>query len=628
MRFWLDALKITGVALLYAGTAEVTRILTNSQGYFGFIWPAGGLALAAVMVGGNRYGVSVFLGGVYLCFGAPGLQDYGAIAWLIGAPVSAWLGARLLKRDGDFCVSFRRLSDFTSLLVKAACLASSVNALAGGTALLLARQIPPSDWLGCVVQIWMGNALGVILTAPLIMVWWETLRSRVLPRRFWEGVLLLALSFVVGQIVFMDWFKAALGPVANGYWMFLVVTLIGIRLGLHGVLVILLLTTIQALMSVYGQAGYFAGPVSQGQVVNAWCYLMVLSVLGISLATYMTERRRVASDLRIGAIAFESQDGMYIANTKLEIIRVNKAFTTILDREPREVLGKLPTSLIPPDLHDQAASEANWQHIEETGAGQREIVLRKKNGDTLIIRATLTAVKNASLRTTHYVGTVTDVTPRIREQAQRQAEEAIQRDALVREVHHRIKNNLQGIVGVLREFARKHPDVQEPITQAVGQVQSIAVIHGLQGGSSPDRVHLSELTMAIAQGISGLWQKEIVIEIAQGLETLLVVATEAVPVALVLNELILNAVKHGDHTLGKPGVSLLLDPQTREVAIQIANHGPWTPDQTMPHTGLQLVDTLLPRRGAKLSREQVGSCIKTTLELGPPVIKYERADYP
>ena len=452
------------------------------------------------------------------------------------------------------------------------------------------------------------------------------MRRFTLPRRFAEGVLLLALSFVVGQIIFMGWFKAVLGPVAGGYWMFLVVALMGIRLGVHGVIVMLVLTTLQALLSVYWQVGYFEGPLSVGRLVNSWCFLTVLSVVGMYLATYLSERRQIASDLRIGAIAFESQDGMYIANTRLEIIRVNQAFTTIMDMEPWEVLGKIPTMLIPPDLHDKAASDANWERIKRTGAGQREILLRKKNGETITVRATMTAVKNEYLRTTHYVGTLADVTLRIRLQAQKQADEAIHRDALVREVHHRIKNNLQGIVGVLREFGRQHPATLEPITQAVAQVQSIAVIHGLQGSTSHDQVRLGELTKAIAQGVDSLWKKPVAIELAPGLEAMLLAPTEAVPLALVLNELILNAVKHGDSALGETRVTLQTTPQAGVVHIQIVNGGRWVPGVLQPQVGLQLVATLLPRHGAKLLREQCGNRVHTTLELGPPVIFFERAE--
>ena len=72
---------------------------------------------------------------------------------------------------------------------------------------------------------------------------------------------------------------------------------------------------------------------------------------------------------------------------------------------------------------------------------------------------------------------------------QRAAQEArleaaiAQREMLVREVHHRIKNNLQGVAGLLQQIGGRKPEVAAAIDEVVGQVQAIAQVYGLQVGS-------------------------------------------------------------------------------------------------------------------------------------------------
>ena len=55
---------------------------------------------------------------------------------------------------------------------------------------------------------------------------------------------------------------------------------------------------------------------------------------------------------------------------------------------------------------------------------------------------------------------------------------------LVKEVHHRIKNNLQGVAGLLQQIAQRKPEVATAIDEVVGQVQAIAQVYGLQVGAS------------------------------------------------------------------------------------------------------------------------------------------------
>ena len=76
----------------------------------------------------------------------------------------------------------------------------------------------------------------------------------------------------------------------------------------------------------------------------------------------------------------------------------------------------------------------------------------------------------------------TDVTEQRAAQEARLEAAIAQREMLVKEVHHRIKNNLQGVAGLLQQIAERKPEVAGAIDEVVGQVQAIAQVYGLQVG--------------------------------------------------------------------------------------------------------------------------------------------------
>ena len=107
----------------------------------------------------------------------------------------------------------------------------------------------------------------------------------------------------------------------------------------------------------------------------------------------------------------------------------------------------------------------------------------------------------------------TDVTvQRAAQRAELQAAIA-QREMLVQEVHHRIKNNLQGVAGLMQQAALQHPEVRPVIAEVVGQVQAIAQVYGLQVG----RVGLlavHSVIEAIAQSVQRMFGRVITVAVA------------------------------------------------------------------------------------------------------------------
>ncbi len=226
-----------------------------------------------------------------------------------------------------------------------------------------------------------------------------------------------------------------------------------------------------------------------------------------------------------------------------------------------------------------------------------------------------------------------DVTEQhVAEQARLQAAIA-QREVLVREVHHRIKNNLQGVAGLLQQHAQRHPGVSPMLTEAVSQVQAIAQVYGLQvGAGGPLRVaHVMQAIAASVQRTFGCNIQALASEEAGHWQ---MPEAESIPIALTLNELLTNAIKHG-HGEGGPRCEVALETAGEgvQVVITIHNRGHLPAGFDLARypgavSGLGLARALLPRRSATLSLTQRGDEVVARVQLRPPSVVRDEAPAP
>jgi len=149
-------------------------------------------------------------------------------------------------------------------------------------------------------------------------------------------------------------------------------------------------------------------------------------------------------------------------------------------------------------------------------------------------------------------------------------------------VYYCIKNNLQGVAGLMQQVAARRPEVQPIIAEVVGQVQAIAQVYGLQvGGVGP--LKLASVAEAIVQSVQrtfgrsirwAAWSPSGQPEPAP-LWTL--PEAEAIPIALTLNELLTNAIKHSP-ALAEVGCEL----HSLADGARI-DHQPGPPARGIPH---------------------------------------------
>lgn len=123
------------------------------------------------------------------------------------------------------------------------------------------------------------------------------------------------------------------------------------------------------------------------------------------------ELSRVAADLRISAIAFETHEAIIITDCHPKILRVNKAFCDITGYTAEEVVGRNP-SILRGDKRPKAFYEEMWGAIFRDGTWSGEMVDKRKDGGIFPAWLTITAVTSSEGTLTHYVGSFFDITER------------------------------------------------------------------------------------------------------------------------------------------------------------------------------------------------------------------------
>ena len=123
------------------------------------------------------------------------------------------------------------------------------------------------------------------------------------------------------------------------------------------------------------------------------------------------ERKWADQQLRIAAIAFDSQEGIVVTDANMNILRVNSSFTKIAGYEEHEVVGCSP-NILRSGRHETSFYDAMWKSINDTGAWQGEIWNRRKNGEIFLEYLTITEVKDQYDQLANYVATFVDVTLR------------------------------------------------------------------------------------------------------------------------------------------------------------------------------------------------------------------------
>ena len=354
----------------------------------------------------------------------------------------------------------------------------------------------------------------------------------------------------------------------------------------------------------------------------------------------ITDRKHAAEQLRLTIEA--APTGMIMTNTAGVIELVNAEIEKIFGYSRAELLGKPIEILLPerfrahhPSLR---AGFYTMQQARKMGAG-RDLYGLRRDGSEVPIEIGLNPLDTAE---GHFIlSSVADITERKRgvetlhklnaeleKQIATRTSQLKEREVLLQEIHHRVKNNLQVISSLINMQVRTidSPAGKTVLNQCRSRVQAMAQIHEmLYESRNYASVPFAEYARLLANRVllaSDLTPSAVAIEFA--LQDLSLPVDKAIPCALILNELIANALKHAFKDTTEKGVVRVQLQSTagHEAILSVSDNGIGIPanlriDQ-LRSVGMQVITTLVTQLDGQLEivRES-GSTFRVTFPLEP-----------
>lgn len=312
---------------------------------------------------------------------------------------------------------------------------------------------------------------------------------------------------------------------------------------------------------------------------------------------------------------------VYVKDAQRRYTRVNAAVCEMIGLSLEQMVGRLDDEFMPPELAE-AARKSDVQVIATMSPIKNvEESWHDSHGREYWVSTSKSPFRHDDGSIAGLVGVSVDITEHKHAEARRVQVLERQRDALVREVHHRIKNHLQGVIGLLRYKSTDSTEVSSRIELAIAQIASIAQVYGLQGRSHDTQLRLHELIECAIQ----IAAAPVEFDCAPPLRNIALTHTDAVPLALVINELITNAIKHLSATEVARRVVVRLTSTGGDVRVAIRGEPARLPpgfDYARRRglgTGLELVTVLLPERRYGLRIEQAGEAVVAEISFLPDV---------
>ena len=354
----------------------------------------------------------------------------------------------------------------------------------------------------------------------------------------------------------------------------------------------------------------------------------------VGVSRDITERRKAEEERNrsrefLARILSTIPDPVFVKDAEHRFVLVNEALCQMLGHTSEEIQGKLDIDFVPQEEAELFLERDRF--VLETG--QEDITAEpftdsQGNPHVLVTKKGL-FVDTVGER--FIVGVIRDVTESKSKEVQLR-NSLLEKEVLLKEVHHRVKNNLQIISSLLflQKDGIEDPAIQELFDESRNRIASMALVHEeLYRSGDLGRVdvkeYLERLAPRVIQTLRGNKRLDIVLDLTD----CHLPVDKAIPFGLIVNELLTNAIKHGFDGRKTGEIRLAVAVSDAFVRAEVADDGVALPEGFHPEAcktlGMQLVVQLTRQLRGALT---FGSGQGTVFRLSFPLADAAEADQP
>jgi PAS domain S-box-containing protein len=309
-------------------------------------------------------------------------------------------------------------------------------------------------------------------------------------------------------------------------------------------------------------------------------------------------------------------DLLIVTDKQYTISRINSAGLMMLNSQEEELLGKSVGNIFKDEKENVLFDDSG--NPEKTVIQGAELLIDGKK--ELPVNVSKGILRNRQGTVEGYVIVASDISSE--KEAQQKIKQSLkEKEVLLAEIHHRVKNNLAVISGLLQMqiWEAENKPVVSALQQSQLRVQSIALVHeNLYQSESLSYIEFDKYIHDLLQVISDTYiNEESEIEIVTDLENIVLNINQAIPCSLLINELVINALKYAFDVGEKGAIEVSIRDFENQITLRVKDNGRgFEEGEDQDSRGIPLIDTLAKQlKGDVEFKNNEGAEITVTFEV-------------
>ena len=308
-----------------------------------------------------------------------------------------------------------------------------------------------------------------------------------------------------------------------------------------------------------------------------------------------------------------THDAIIVIDKQGIVLSYNSGAELMLGYEADEVVNK-NISMLVPEPHRQS-HDSYLQHYLETGekgviGKSRDFIINRKDGSELPINLRVTEMNTGSDPV--FIGVIHDLSDRVEYELQLKRSLS-EKETLLKEIHHRVKNNLMVVSSILemQEDDDEHSKINRILKVSQDRIRSMSLIHEkLYQSETLNRIDFASYLDELVDRLVSAYRVETAdIKVIKEIAPVYLNVETATPLGLIVNELISNSLKYASDEAGNVEIQVLCEHSKDGIlTLCVSDNGPGLPEgfnfEQTETLGVQLVSLLSGQLDAKIQLDQ------------------------